>query len=87
MSGSDKTGDRVEHVHDYVWTATKAPTCTEAGTKTRTCSVCGVKETAKIPARKRPATGDRAMRSLWAALLVRAAAAAAFLLGRKKRGK
>ena len=80
-------GEVVEHVHDCVWTITRAPTCTEAGTKTRTCSVCGAKETAKIPARKLPATGDRAMRSLWAALLVLAAVAAAFLLGRKKRGK
>ena len=24
-------GEVVEHVHDYVWTTTKAPTCTEAG--------------------------------------------------------
>lgn len=65
----------------------KHPPAPSPATKTRTCSVCGAKETAKIPARKRPAAGDRAMRSPWAALLVLAAAAAAFLLGRKKRGK
>ncbi|MBO4216562.1 MAG: leucine-rich repeat protein [Clostridia bacterium] len=32
------------------WTVTVAPTETEAGVKTRVCSVCGGKETEKIPA-------------------------------------
>lgn len=31
------------------WTVTKEATCTEEGEKTRTCSLCGEVETAKIP--------------------------------------
>lgn len=31
-------GEVVEHVHDYTWTTTKEPTCTEDGLKTGVCS-------------------------------------------------
>ncbi len=38
------------HVHSWgAWTETKAPTTTEAGEETRTCSVCGETETKEIP--------------------------------------
>ncbi len=37
--------------HTYgAWKTTKSATCTTAGSKTRTCTVCGYKETAKISA-------------------------------------
>ena len=37
--------------HDFgEWEITKDPTCTETGTKERTCSVCGVKETGAVDA-------------------------------------
>ena len=42
-------GEVVEHVHDYTWTVTKAPTCTKAGVETGTC-VCGHTTTRSIPA-------------------------------------
>lgn len=32
------------------WTTVTAPSCTEAGTETHSCTVCGVKETQTIPA-------------------------------------
>ena len=43
-------GDLAEHVHEYVdWTETTAPTCTDAGVETGTCS-CGRTQTREIPA-------------------------------------
>ena len=42
-------GEVVEHVHDYTWTVTKAPTCTKAGVETGTC-VCSHTATRSIPA-------------------------------------
>ena len=45
------TGSEPAHVHDWSdWTVTKQPTCTEPGTKERTCSTCSEKETRAIAA-------------------------------------
>ncbi len=39
------------HEHSFgAWEVTKAPTCTEAGERVRTCTDCGEKETDAIPA-------------------------------------
>lgn len=59
------------------WTQTKTATATENGSKERTCSVCGYKETAVItatgtmdrPATESPQTGDNSNVILWIALL------------------
>ena len=41
----------VEHTHTWgEWTQTKAPTCTEKGTETRTCSGCKETETREVAA-------------------------------------
>ena len=40
------------------WTTTKEPTCTEKGTKTRTCSKCGTTETKDIEALGHDFTGE-----------------------------
>ena len=47
-----------EHEHDYAWATTKAATCTEKGTKTGVCKVCGDTKTEDIPALDH-ATTDR----------------------------
>lgn len=44
------TCEEKEHVYGS-WTITKATTCTSSGTKTRTCSICGHKETQTIAAK------------------------------------
>lgn len=43
------TCEEKEHVYDS-WKTTKNATCTESGSKTRTCSICGHKETQTISA-------------------------------------
>lgn len=38
------------HIHSYISTVTKQPTCTTTGTQTRKCSICGKTETQTIKA-------------------------------------
>ena len=54
------------------------------GKKEHTCSVCGAKETAKIPALKIPLTGDDGY-LVWAALLVVSGGTAALIVLSRKR--
>ena len=59
--------------HSYgEWTETKAATETEKGSKERTCSVCGYRDIADIPAAGRPGspqTGSSSNMFLWIVLL------------------
>ena len=50
-SSSNDESTSSPHVHDWSdWNTTKAATCTETGTRTRTCSGCGQSETETINA-------------------------------------
>lgn len=52
LSGTyEKTFASVESEHDFgAWEITKVATCTTAGTRTRTCSICGTTDTQTIAA-------------------------------------
>ncbi len=41
------TAEEKEHIYGS-WTVTRTPTCVQPGTKVRTCSICGTKETQSI---------------------------------------
>ena len=77
--------------HSYgEWTEIKAATETEKGTKERSCSTCGYKDTADIPAIGKPGspqTGDSNHVLIWVALLF--VSGSAFIgtvaIGKKKR--
>ena len=46
-----KSGTGGDHTHNWgEWVITQEPTCTKAGSKTRTCDGCGSTETVSIPA-------------------------------------
>ncbi len=46
-----KSGTGGDHTHNWgEWVITQEPTCTKAGSKTRTCDGCGSSETQPIPA-------------------------------------
>ncbi len=56
--------EAIPHSHSYgSWTTSKAATCTAAGSKYRTCSGCGNKETASIAATGHSNTATGALRS------------------------
>lgn len=51
VSCNHESGPEPEHVHTWgTPVVTKAPTCTEKGSQTLTCTVCGETETESIPA-------------------------------------
>jgi hypothetical protein len=52
------------------WSTTKAPAVGVEGSQERSCTACGYKETAKIPATTNPATGDSTRILLWTVLLL-----------------
>ncbi|MCM1365065.1 MAG: GBS Bsp-like repeat-containing protein [Faecalibacterium sp.] len=49
------------HAHSYTSTVTKAATCTQTGTKTFKCSICGNTYTESIPATGHKAVTDKAI--------------------------
>ena len=56
-----------EHTGD--WVTIVAPTQTSKGSKERTCTVCGHKQTVEIPMVSSPSTGDNSQIGLWIAVL------------------
>ena len=67
------------------WKTVKEPTDYLSGKKERVCSVCGEKETEKIPALKRPGTGDSANILFWAVTCTVSAAGAAVILVKSRK--
>ena len=67
------------------WKTVREPTDYLSGKKERVCSVCGEKETEKIPALKGPGTGDGGNVVLWTVLLVVSGGGAALILGKSKK--
>ncbi len=63
LSGDmEKTIKAEEKEHKYgSWTITKKATCTQTGTKTRTCSICSAKQYETIPAAGHKIVTDKAI--------------------------
>ena len=52
-SSNDEPSSKTSSYHNHSWgeaVVTKAPTCTEDGSQTMTCTICGQERTQKIPA-------------------------------------
>ena len=60
--GMDITLKAVEKEHKYgSWSITENATCTQAGTRTRTCSICGTRQSETIPAAGHKSVTDKAV--------------------------
>lgn len=64
---------------------TKQPTDKEKGVMTYTCKDCGAVKTEKISKDPKPKTGDESNAILWSSLLAVSGAAAAVIVGKKKK--
>lgn len=84
-------GDKTEDApHTYSeWVTTKKADVGVEGSKERTCSVCGYKQTEKLPATTTPATGDNTQIGLLFAMMLISACGIITLLfiSLKKKGK
>lgn len=81
-------GDKTDFAgHTWsAWTTVKSPTETEAGSRERTCSICGYKQTEKLAATgTTPQTSDPHQTALFVGLMLASAAGLAIVIVMKKR--
>lgn len=80
-------GSKIEEgTHTYgAWTTVKSAGVGVEGSKERTCSVCGYKQTEKLPAIANPDTGDASHIVVWTLLLLTSACAVVYVTTAKKR--